>query len=119
MTFNEQMKNKAEEVDLQAKAKDFGDAVAELARTAVGALADLAQQNRDKVDDAIGKAGHAIDERTGGKHADTVAKVQAQVDKGLDKLVEQGEKVRPGVPDDTHSAFDDDVPPTPPASPTT
>ena len=33
MTFSEQMKQKADEVNLQGKAKDFGDAVIEVERT--------------------------------------------------------------------------------------
>lgn len=117
MTFGERMKHKAEEVHFQAKAKDFGDAVVEMARTAFGGLADLVDENRGKIDGALGKAGRKIDEKTDGKHSDAIAKIQVQVDKGIDKLVEQGEKVRPGVPDDRHSAFDDDTIDGPDAAP--
>lgn len=108
MTFSEQMKHKADEVNLQGKAKDFGDAVAELVKTAVGLAAGFASENREKVDGALDKAAQTIDARTGGKHADTVTKVRAQVDKGIDRLVEK--QGTPPVPDDTFSAFDDDDP---------
>ena len=112
MTFGEQMKHKADEVNLQGKAKDFGDAVVEVLKAAVGLAAGYAAENREKVDGALDKAAQTIEQKTGGKHADTVTKVRAQVDKGIDKLVEQKpqpspEATTPPVPDDTFSAFDD------------
>ena len=121
MTFGEQMKHKADEVNLQGKAKDFGDAVIEVIKAAIGLAAGYASENREKVDGALDKAAQTIDEKTGGKHADTVTKVRAQVDKGIDKLVEQKPEpttsatpttasATPPVPDDTYSAFDDDAP---------
>jgi hypothetical protein len=113
MSFGEQLKQKADEVHLQEKAKDFGDAVVQMAKAAVSAAAGYAQENRDKVDGALDKASLKIDEKTGGKHADTVTKVRASVDKGIDKLVEQHHATTAttptpaaSVPDDKHSAFD-------------
>jgi len=35
VSFGEQLKNKADEVHLQEKAKDFGDAVVEMAKAAM------------------------------------------------------------------------------------
>ena len=117
MSFGEQLKSKADEVHLQEKAKDFGDAVIEMARTVMSLAAGYAQQNRDKVDGALDIAEARIGERTGGKHAGTVTRVRASVDKGIDKLVEKHEATAAGptrsttpVPDDKHSAFDEDSP---------
>ncbi len=113
MSITEDLKNKAEEVDLQAKAKDLGDAVAEVVKAAFGAVAEYAQTNREKVDQAFDKAEHLIDDRTGGKHAETVGKVRSQLDKGMDKLSEKGSKSATSpdsVPNDRHSAFDEDFP---------
>jgi hypothetical protein len=109
------MKHKADEVNLQGKAKDFGDAVVEVIKAALGLAAGYAAENREKVDGALDKAAATIEQKTGGKHADTVTKVRAQVDKGIDKLVEQKpeakrEQTTPPVPDDTFSAFDGDAP---------
>ncbi|HEX5968216.1 MAG TPA: antitoxin [Intrasporangium sp.] len=118
MTFGEQMKHKADEVNLQGKAKDFGDAVVEVLKAALGLAAGYAAENREKVDGALDKAARTIEEKTGGKHADTVTKVRAQVDKGIDKLVEQKpQPATPPVPDDTFSAFDDGAPPASPSQP--
>ncbi|OFE18925.1 hypothetical protein BA895_01825 [Humibacillus sp. DSM 29435] len=128
MTFGEDMKRKADEVHLQDKAKDFGDAVAELVKAAVGMVGSFAAENREKVDVALDKAQAKVAENTNDKHIDTVTKVRSQVDKGFDKLVEQRDKAgspatsptgatdarpsaewpRTPVPDDMHSAFDDD-----------
>ncbi|MDN5796129.1 MAG: antitoxin [Intrasporangium sp.] len=116
MTFSEQMKHKAEEVHFTAKAKDFGDAAVEMARTALGALADLTTQNRDTIDGALAKAGQAFDEKTHGKHSEKVTTVRAQVDRGLDKLIEQGAKARHVVPEDRHSAFTEEASDASPAS---
>ena len=115
MAFGEQLKHKADEVHLQDKAKDFGDAVAEVIKEAMSLVAGLAQDNRPKVDDALNKAEAKLVQTNGGKHAETVTKVRASVDKGIDKLVEKnaGPKATPTqpsspVPDDRHSAFDED-----------
>jgi hypothetical protein len=117
VTFGEQLKHKADEVHLQDKAKDFGDAVAEVVKEAMTLVAGLAQDNRPKVDEALDKAEAKLVQTNGGKHAETVTKVRASVDKGIDKLVEQnaGPKATPtppssSVPDDRHSAFDEDTP---------
>ena len=116
MSFGEQLKHKADEVHFQEKAKDFGDAVVEMAKAVMSAAAGYAQQNRGKVDATLDKAEAKIGEKTGAKHADTVTKVRASVDKGIDKLVEQHDQAAPptpaasAVPDDKHSAFDEDTP---------
>lgn len=103
MSFGEQMKQKADEVHLQEKAKDFGDAVAEMVKATVGIVAGYASQNREKVDVMLDKAETTIDEKTGGKHTVTVTKVRTKVDESLDKLAEQSGKA-PGAPAGTTSA---------------
>jgi acylphosphatase len=118
VTFGEQMKHKADEVNLQGKAKDFGDAVVEVVKAALGLAAGYAAENREKVDGALDKAAQTIEQKTGGKHADTVTKVRAQVDKGIDKLVEhKPQPATPPVPDDTFSAFHEGAPSASPSQP--
>jgi hypothetical protein len=112
MSFNEQMKQKADEVHLQEKARELGDAVAEVIRTAVGLAAGYAADNRPKVDAMLDKAEQTLVEKAGAKHADTVTTVRGQVDKGIDKLVAQRGTTTSAdgstVPDDTFTAFPDD-----------
>ncbi|MDV8024447.1 antitoxin [Rhodococcus sp. IEGM 1330] len=44
---------------------------------------DLAAENSDKIDDVVEKAGDFIDNKTGGKYADKVDKVQDAVKKAI------------------------------------
>jgi MT0933-like antitoxin protein len=46
---------------------------------------DLLSKNADKVDTVIDKAGHIVDQRTHGKYADKVSKVQEAAKKAVDK----------------------------------
>ena len=121
MNFGDQMKNKADEVHLQAKAKDFGDALAAVVKAAVDAVGGYTSEHRDKITGALDKTEQVIGERTGGKHAETVSKVRSQLDKGIDKIAQQADakpgSAQPGsgqpgnaVPDDQYSAFDEDSP---------
>lgn len=49
-------------------------------------IADAAKQNEAKIEEGIEKVGDLIDEKTGGKFADQVDKVQNLANEGLDKL---------------------------------
>lgn len=114
MTFGGQLKQKADEVRLQEKAKDFGDAVAEVVTAAVGLVAGYVKENRTRLDDALDSAERFVNERTDGKHAEAVLKVRSSVDKGVYSLMERGDEApRTGaggtVPDDVHSAFGDET----------
>ena len=89
MSFGDQMKQKADEVHLQDKAKDFGDAVAEVVKAAVGMASHYAAENRPKVDGMLDKAEAKIGEKAGPKHAETITKARSKVDQGLDKVSEK------------------------------
>ncbi len=89
MSFGDQMKQKADEVHLQDKAKDLGDAVAEVVKAAVGMASTYAAENRPKVDGMLDKAESKIGEKAGPKHAETIAKARSKVDQGLDKVSEK------------------------------
>ncbi len=111
MTFGGQLKQKVDEVRLQEKAKEFGDAVAEVVTAAVGLVAGYVKDNRSRLDDALDSAERFVNERTDGKHSETVLKVRSSVDQGVTSFVEHGardaETADPAatVPDDVHSAF--------------
>jgi hypothetical protein len=114
VTFGAQLKQKVDEVHLQEKAKEFGDAVAEVVTAAAGLLAGYVKENRSRFDDALDTAERFVNERTDGKHAEAVLKVRSSVDKGVDSLVTQEARASASgadaVPDDVHSAFDDEAP---------
>lgn len=96
MTFMDQLKRKAEELDLQRKADQLADAAAKAAHQAREKAGELAHDHRDKVAEVVDKAGAKVDERTQGRYAAKVAKVRQQVVRGVDKLAEQRGKKGPG-----------------------
>ena len=69
---------------LKAKAESLG--LADKAQQAKEKAAQLADANRDKIAGAVDKAGSTIDAKTGGKHADKIAKAQDAALKGVDKV---------------------------------
>lgn len=81
MGFMDKIKAKATEMGLDEKAREAKEKAAE-----------AAGQNRGKVEDMVGKAGQAINEKTDGKYKDKVTKVQDAALKGVDKIAEQGEQ---------------------------
>ncbi|WP_134741262.1 antitoxin [Nocardioides sp. 503] len=57
-------------------------------------LTDAVDKHGDKISDGIDKAAAAADQKTGGKHADKIAKVQAKAKDGLDKLDGKNDDLR-------------------------
>ena len=88
MSFMDKLKKKAEELDLEAKAKHLQEQAAAAAKQAREKAGDYAVQNREKIDGYVETATAKIDEKTEGKYADKVAKVREQVDRGVDKVAE-------------------------------
>lgn len=73
---------------IKAKATELGlDEKAQLAKEKAVAAAD---GNRDKIAGAVSKAGDAVNEKTGGKYADKVAKAQGAAMSGVDKVAASG-----------------------------
>lgn len=89
MSFLDKIKQKAEDLDLETKAKELAEAAAKAAQQAKEKAGEIAHEQRDKVEEVLDKAGHAIDEKTEGKYHDKVAKAKDTVVKGVDKIAEQ------------------------------
>ena len=115
MTFMDKLKQRAEELDLQAKADQFADAATKAAHDARERVGELAHENRAKVAEIVDKAGAKVDERTDGKYADKVAKAKQQVAKGVDKLAEQRGAAGHDTPQDATPAAPPVMPPVVPA----
>ncbi|MDN5790415.1 MAG: antitoxin [Micrococcales bacterium] len=98
MEIFDKAKQKADDLGLPEKAEHVQEAATKAAHQAMEKVADLAEQNRDKVAGALDKATHAIDEKTHGKYHDTVSKAAGAVTKGVDKLAGQGSGRKPGAP---------------------
>ena len=88
MSFLDKMKKKAEELELDKRARELQEAATTAARQAREKAGDLTAQNREKIDGYVEKAATTIDTKTEGKYADKVAKAKATVAKGVDKVAE-------------------------------
>ncbi|MFM6847890.1 MAG: antitoxin [Terrabacter sp.] len=88
MSFLDKLKKKAEELDLETKAKHLQERAAEAAKQAREKAGDFAVENREKIDGYVETAAAKIDEKTEGKYADKLAKVKEQVGHGVDKVAE-------------------------------
>ncbi len=96
MSFLDKMKKKAEELELDKKAKDLQAAATTAAKQAREKAGDFTAENRDKIDGYVEKAATTIDTKTDGKYADKVAKAKEHVGKGVDKVAE-GSPSAPGT----------------------
>jgi len=137
MSFLDKMKKKAEELELDKKAKGLQATATAAAKQARVKASDYTAENRDKIDGYVEKAATTIDTKTDGKYADKVAKAKHHVGKGVDKVAEgspstpgttpttgqpMGTPMQPPVPAPDSSAApvfpvdpDSPAPPTPPA----
>src|SRR6476659_1235204 len=88
MSFLDNLKKKAKELDLETKARQLQESATQAAKQARGKAGDYAAQNREKIDGYVETATTKIDEKTEGKYADKVAKVREHVDRGVDKVAE-------------------------------
>src|SRR6478736_1915271 len=88
MSFMDKLKKKAEELDLETKARQLQESATQAAKQARVKAGDFAVENREKIDGYVETATTKIDEKTEGKYADKVAKVREHVDRGVDKVAE-------------------------------
>jgi hypothetical protein len=90
MSFKDNMKKKADGIDLEAMARQLQAAATKAAKQAREKAGDYATQNREKIGGYVEQASAKFDEKTHAKYADTVAKLRQQVHRGVDKIAEGG-----------------------------
>jgi hypothetical protein len=61
-------------------------------------LTEAVDQHGDKIADGIDKAGKVIDDKTGGKHADTIDKATVKARDALDNLDGKNDDIPPAGP---------------------
>ncbi len=118
MSFLDKMKKKAEELELDKKAKELQTAATNAASQAREKAGDYAAGNRDKIDSYVDKAATTIDSKTQGKYTDQVAKARQGVGKGVDKLAEGAPRTGPGGAAVTDATVDQTDPVDPLSDPT-
>ena len=97
-SFVDKLKAKADEMHLKEKVEQFADEADKLSRQAAGKVGELTHENRDKVDSFLDKAAAKVDEQTGGKYSDKIAKARESASKGVDKVAEQREQAGEPAP---------------------
>ncbi|QKW09581.1 antitoxin [Streptomyces sp. NA04227] len=58
---------------------------------AKGKVSDLAQQHGDKIDQSLGKAAKAVDQRTKGKYSEKIESGRSKAKGAIDKLAHKDE----------------------------
>lgn len=86
MKFTDQIKAKAEELDLSGKIDSLGTAAKEALADAKSKAGEVAHDQKAKVEELLEKAGNALDEKTDGKYADKVAQVKTKAGDLVDRV---------------------------------
>lgn len=106
MTITDMLREKAEQLQVERRLEQLGAATAKAVDEAKSRLGTVAHDNQAKVEAMLDKAGATIDERTGGKYGQTVAKVKSQ----LSHVVETVAQQRPTAPEDESFSAPTDAP---------
>lgn len=77
MSFNDRLKQAIDQIDPDRR-------LAELK----GAAGELAREHGPRLEEALGKLGDVIDDKTGGKYADTVASAREKVAESVHKVAD-------------------------------
>ena len=89
MTVTDTVKQIVDELELERRLNEATEAAEKAVHVVLQKAGDYAHQHGSDIERMLDKAGTAFDERTDGKFADTVAKVQEQVRLGVARLAEQ------------------------------
>lgn len=116
-SYFDKLRAKADEMHLMDKVEEFADQADKLTRQAAGKVGEMTHENRDKVDGFLDKAASTVDEQTGGKYADKVAKARASASKGVDKVAGHRAQAGHPEPEDAAAAADPAAPDAGPAAP--
>lgn len=113
MNVNDTIKAKADQYDVQGKAKTAAVKAQEIIKQAVTKLGDATHKNRAKLGGMADKGAEWVDKKSNGKYSKQVTKARGLVDKGLDKVAQQGShtqtteaKVKENIDDYVDQTFD-------------
>jgi len=89
MDITERLKQKLDELEVERRLQEVVAQAETAVVSAVARAGEVAHERHDEWEGYLGRAQALVDERTGGKYADTVGKVRDQASRGLAKLAEQ------------------------------
>lgn len=105
-TITDMLREKAEQLQVERRLGQLGAATVKAVDEARSRLGTAAHDNQGRVLTLLDKAGASVDERTGGRYGDTVAKVKAH----LTHLVEAVAEQRPAAADEGDTTTSTDAP---------
>lgn len=97
--LNENLKKTIDDLDLDRRVQELSKLAQKTVADLKSQAANLARDNRDKVDEWVAKAGAAVDQRTDGKYHDKVQKFGVAVGNAVDKVAQRADGT-PGRPSD-------------------
>jgi ElaB/YqjD/DUF883 family membrane-anchored ribosome-binding protein len=117
----DQIRAKMDEYDVDRHLSDLASTVEQVVRTGMAKAGEFAHEHKGDLERLLDKATDAVDRRTDGKHADTIAQVRGSLERGVDKIAEQrgdGTPDEPGPagPPGPQSPQSPPGPPSPPSN---
>ncbi|MEW1952151.1 Rv0909 family putative TA system antitoxin [Terrabacter sp. NPDC080008] len=88
MSFLDRLKKKAEELDLETKARQLQEAAAQAAQQAREKAGEFTAEHREQIDGYVETAGAKIDETTDHRFSGQIAKVTEQLERGVDLVAD-------------------------------
>ncbi|WP_374971161.1 Rv0909 family putative TA system antitoxin [Terrabacter sp. BE26] len=88
MSFLDKLRKKAEELDLETKARQLQEAATHAAQQAREKAGEFTAEHREQIDGYVETAGAKIDEKTDHRYADQIAKVTQQLEHGVDLVAD-------------------------------
>ncbi|HNJ78780.1 MAG TPA: antitoxin [Marmoricola sp.] len=89
MSFNETLKQKIDEWDLDRRANELAIQAERGVNLAMDKASELASQHQGEIASWLDRAGEMVDEKTQGKYAEQVAKVREGLSTSLGKLADR------------------------------
>lgn len=88
MSFLDRLRKKAEELDLETKAKQLQEAATQAAQQAREKAGEFTAEHREQIDGYVETAGAKIDDTTDHRFSEQIAKVTQTVERGVDLVAD-------------------------------
>lgn len=88
MSFLDKLRKKAEELELETRAKQVQEAATQAAKQAREKAGEFTAEHRDQIDGYVETASAKIDEKTDHRYSDQITKVKEQLEHGVDLVAD-------------------------------
>lgn len=88
MSFLDKLRKKAEELELEARAKQVQEAATQAAKQAREKAGEFTAEHRDQIDGYVETASAKIDEKTDHRYSGQITKVKEQLEHGVDLVAD-------------------------------